>query len=175
MEAYSSSSSSALARGTLKDAQSFHASLHSVRKPMGKPWKKPAVSPLQPTPPSRDGATWDMGGAVAPPVYKVDPINFRDLVQKLTGGAAVVHVESHQTPSSRLQRVAPPPPPLQVAPPQPLHMVSGFYHTKPQNQKFSDASSDSFEFNLSPSSYNWLSSPILSPTTLSSLDQSTVP
>ncbi|GMI98036.1 hypothetical protein HRI_003472900 [Hibiscus trionum] len=155
MEAYSSSSSSALARGTLKDAQSFHASLHSVRKPMGKPWKKPAVSPLQPTPPSRDGATWDMGGAVAPP--------------------AVVHVESHQTPSSRLQRVAPPPPPLQVAPPQPLHMVSGFYHTKPQNQKFSDASSDSFEFNLSPSSYNWLSSPILSPTTLSSLDQSTVP
>ncbi|KAK8587609.1 hypothetical protein V6N13_086591 [Hibiscus sabdariffa] len=166
MEAYSySPSSSAPARGTLKDSQSFHGSLHSVRKPIGKPWKKPAVSPLQPTPPK---------------VYKVDPINFRDLVQKLTGGAgaAVVPAESlsqHQTPSSRLQRVALTPPPLQVAPPQPLHMVSGLYHTNPHNQKFSDASSDSLEFNLSPSSYNWFSSPILSPTTFSSLDQSTVP
>ncbi|KAK8710901.1 hypothetical protein V6N13_146210 [Hibiscus sabdariffa] len=159
MEAYSSSSSSAPARGTLKDSQSFHGSLHSVRKPMGKPWKKPAVSPLQPTPPK---------------VYKVDPINFRDLVQKLTGGAAVVPAESlsqRQTQSSRLERV----PPLQVAAAQPLHMVSGLYHTNPHNQKYSDASSESLGFNLSPSSYNWFSSPILSPTTFSSLDQSTVP
>ncbi|GMI67235.1 hypothetical protein like AT2G22880 [Hibiscus trionum] len=152
MEAYSSSSSSsALARG-LRDSQSFHASLHSVRKPIGKPGKKP-VSPLQPTPPK---------------VYKVDPINFRDLVQKLTGGG-------HQMPSPRLQRVAQPPPPLQVAPPQPLQMVSALYQTKPQNQKFSDASPESLGLNLSPSSYNWCSFPILSPTTLSSLDQSTVP
>ncbi|KAK8702954.1 hypothetical protein V6N13_021288 [Hibiscus sabdariffa] len=142
MEAYSSSSSSALARG-FKDSQSFHASLHSVRKPIGKPGKKP-ISPLQPT---------------RPKVYKVDPINFRDLVQKLTGGG-------HQTPSSTLQRVAQPPPPLQVAPPQPLHMVAGLYNTKPQNQKFCDASSDSLGFSLSPSSYNWCSFPILSPTTL---------
>ncbi|KAE8699995.1 VQ motif-containing protein 29 [Hibiscus syriacus] len=122
MEAYSSSSSSALARG-FKDSRSSQASLHSVRKPMGKPWKKPAVSPLQPIPPK---------------VYKVDPMNFRDLVQKLTSGAAEIvpadSLSQHQTPPSRLQRAAPPPPPLQVAPPQPLHMISGLYHTKPQNQ-----------------------------------------
>ncbi|XP_039011513.1 uncharacterized protein LOC120140617 isoform X2 [Hibiscus syriacus] len=144
MEDYSSSFSSALAPG-LKNSQSFQPSLHSVRKPMGKPWKKPAVSPLQPTPLK---------------VYRVDPVNFRGLVQKLTGGATIVPADSlsqHQTPSTRLRRVAPQPPPLQVAPPQPLHMVSGLYHTKPQNQKFCDESSDSLGLNLSPSSYNWCS------------------
>ncbi|XVE86970.1 hypothetical protein DITRI_Ditri18aG0078500 [Diplodiscus trichospermus] len=179
MEAYSSSSNfSALqeARG-LKVQQPFHASLHSVRKPLAKPWKKP-IAPLPPTPPK---------------VYRVDPVNFRDLVQKLTGSPEFVSQPQHQTPSSqlhdqlphhRLQRVAPPP--LHVAPSplsrgevsSPLHFLSGLDHTKPESQKFSDntmITSNSLGLNLSPSSYNWCAFPILSPGTLSSLEQSTVP
>ncbi|GAV57723.1 VQ domain-containing protein [Cephalotus follicularis] len=68
----------------LKVPESYTASLHSVRKSPSKPWKKP-IAPLPPTPQR---------------LYKVDPINFRDLVQKLTGAP--------QNQSSRLQRVAPP-------------------------------------------------------------------
>ncbi|KAI6695089.1 hypothetical protein NL676_022799 [Syzygium grande] len=50
-------------------AYPFHRSLHSVRKAPAKPWKKPTAP--QPPNPTR--------------VYKVEPINFRELVQKLTG------------------------------------------------------------------------------------------
>ncbi|KAG4173277.1 hypothetical protein ERO13_A11G048800v2 [Gossypium hirsutum] len=158
----SSSSSSSLARG-LKVPQSFHASIHSVRKPLTKPWKKP-TSPLLPTPPK---------------VYKVDPINFRDLVQKLTGAVPPCSISQPQQ-HHRLQRVAPPPP-LQVAPPPfmcgaaevnsaPFHLVSGLDHAKPQKENFSDdamITSNSLGFSLSPSSYNynWCSFPILSPRT----------
>ncbi|XP_022774118.1 uncharacterized protein LOC111316434 [Durio zibethinus] len=179
MEAYSSSSSSSSAlreaRG-LKIPQPFHASLHSVRKPLTKPWKLP-IAPLPPTPPK---------------VYKVDPKNFRDLVQKLTGAPEFMpqsqHQKSlsqlHQLPHQRLQRVAPLP--LQVAASPlsraevsaPLHLLSGLDHSKPQNQNFSDNAmikSNSLGMNLSSSSYNWWPSPILSPGTLSSKEQSTVP
>ncbi|EOX91740.1 hypothetical protein QUC31_003262 [Theobroma cacao] len=178
MEAYSSysSSSSTLqeARG-LKVAQPFHASLHEVRKPLAKPWKKP-IAPLPPTPPR---------------VYKVDPINFRDLVQKLTGApefmsqsqsSSQLQLPHHQ----RLQRVAPPPLSVASSPlsraevSAQLHLLSGFDHSaKTQNQKFLDnakiTSNSSLGLNLSPSSYNWCAFPILSPGTLSSLEQSTVP
>ncbi|MBA0559679.1 hypothetical protein Golob_016632 [Gossypium lobatum] len=158
----SSSSSSSLARG-LKVPQSFHAPIHSVRKPLTKPWKKP-TSPLLPTPPK---------------VYKVDPINFRDLVQKLTGAVPPCSISQPQQ-HHRLQRVAPPPP-LQVAPPPfmcgaaevnsaQFHLVSGLDHAKPQKENFSNdamITSNSLGFSLSPSSYNynWCSFPILSPRT----------
>ncbi|XP_039042764.1 uncharacterized protein LOC120181771 [Hibiscus syriacus] len=124
MEAYSSSSSSALARGS-KDSQPFHASLHSVRKPIGKPGRS----------------------------------RFRhcNLVSPSESGAP------------------PQPPPVRVAPPQPFHVVSRMYQPNPHNRKYSDVSSDSLGFNLSPSSYSWCTFPILSPKTLSSLDQSSVP
>lgn len=170
MEAAFSSSSSS----SSKVPQPFYASLHSVRKPMAKPWKKP-IAPLPPTPPK---------------VYRVDPINFRDLVQKLTGAPEFMSPPSDHLQSSsssqlqqqqqpplhqRLQRVAPPP--LHVAAISPLsraevsapilHLASGLDHTKPDEyQKFSD----SLGFNLSPSSnYNWCAFPILSPGTLSNL------
>ncbi|XP_022752066.1 uncharacterized protein LOC111300714 [Durio zibethinus] len=180
MEAYSSSSSSSSAlqegRGGLKVAQPFHASLHSVRKPLAKPFKKP-IAPLPPTPCK---------------IYRVDPINFRDLVQKLTGAPEFIS-QSHQQSSSsslsqlpqqRLQRVAPPP--IYVAPSPlsrtevsaPLHPLSELDHMKPQDQKFSDnaiITPNSLGLNFSPSSYNWFSFPILSPGTMSSLEQSTVP
>ncbi|KAL3583390.1 hypothetical protein D5086_014451 [Populus alba] len=76
----------------LKMPQSYHLSLHSIRKPQMKPWKKP-IAPLPPTPPR---------------VYKVDPINFRDLVQKLTGAPEPEPVPEPQH-QPRLQSVAPPP------------------------------------------------------------------
>ncbi|XWS45119.1 hypothetical protein CRYUN_Cryun15aG0109500 [Craigia yunnanensis] len=173
MEAYSSyssssSSSSAFqeARGGLRVPQPFHASLHSVRKPLAKPWKKPIAPTL-------------------PKVYRVDPINFRDLVQKLTGAPEFVSQSHLQSSSShqRIQRVAPPPLHVAASPlsraevSAPLHLLSGLDHTKLQNQKFSDnamITPNSLELNLSPSSYNWCAFPIPSPGTLSSLEQSSV-
>ncbi|XWS41745.1 hypothetical protein CRYUN_Cryun17cG0109500 [Craigia yunnanensis] len=178
MEAYSSFSSAAFQEAReLKVPQPFHASLHSVRKPLAKPWKKP-IAPFPPTPPK---------------VYKVDPINFRDLVQKLTGAPEFMSQSQHQTlssqlpqlPHQRLQRVAPPPLHVAASPlsraevSAPLHLLSGLDHTKLENQKFSDnamiTSNSLLGSNLSPSSYNWCTFPILSPGTLSSLWQSTVP
>ena len=72
---YSSSKSSSLTQNheakTLKSADSAqsHAFLHSVRKSQTKPSKKAPVAPPPPTPVK---------------VYKVHPMNFRDLVQQLT-------------------------------------------------------------------------------------------
>ncbi|CAL1371983.1 unnamed protein product [Linum trigynum] len=123
MEAYSSSSSSTssmyLAAAATNNATSedhhhhqlhiskahrkpFHSSLHSIRNNTNnKPNRKPYVAPLPPNP--------------APTVYKVDPINFRDLVQSLTGAAAQ---------QGRIQNLAPPkldllerPPLQQLLPP----------------------------------------------------------
>ncbi|KAF5938045.1 hypothetical protein HYC85_025551 [Camellia sinensis] len=65
---------------------SFHSTLHSVRKIPAKPWKKPIAPPALPNPPR---------------IYKVQSIDFKQVVQKLTGAS--------QSQSRRLQRVAPPP------------------------------------------------------------------
>ncbi|GMI68762.1 hypothetical protein HRI_000545500 [Hibiscus trionum] len=189
MESYSSSSSSAAAaaaalgfeeaRGLKLKATpaSFHGSLHSVRKPLSKPWKKP-IAPFPPTPPK---------------VYTVDPINFRDLVQKLTGSPEFMsrsHIPTSTTqfevPHQRLQRVAPPPLHVAASPlsraevSAPLNLFSGLDDSTSQNQNYSNVpmntiTSNSFGLNLSPSSYNWCAFPILSPGTLATLEQSTVP
>ncbi|GMJ08058.1 hypothetical protein like AT2G22880 [Hibiscus trionum] len=181
MEAYSSSSSAAAALGfeetrglKAPQASSFHGSLHSVRKPLSKPWKKP-IAPFPPTPPK---------------VYTVDPINFRDLVQKLTGAPEFMSRTHNPTSTTqfelprhhhqRLQRVAPPPlhvavPPLSRAEVSaPLNLFSGLDLTTSQNQSFCNNSMN-LGLNLSPSSYNWCAFPILSPGTLATLEQSTVP
>ncbi|KAF9678151.1 hypothetical protein SADUNF_Sadunf07G0005100 [Salix dunnii] len=159
----------------LKIPQSYHLSLHSIRKPQMKPGKKP-IAPLPPTPPR---------------VYKVDPINFRDLVQKLTGAPETEPKAQHQP---RIQSVAPPP--LDLATPAlfsrdlqllpspaetPLStlyrelLMSESLDVKPK--KISDslmAVSSSLELNPSPSSHAWCAFPLLSPGTLSSLEQGTV-
>ncbi|KAL9378712.1 hypothetical protein Peur_030047 [Populus x canadensis] len=165
----------------LKMPQSYHLSLHSIRKPQMKPCKKP-IAPLPPTPRR---------------VYKVDPINFRDLVQKLTGAPEPEPVPEPQH-QPRLQSVAPPPldlakptlygrdfsaVPLQLLPSPAKTPLSALYQelmsesldVKPK--KISDslmAVSSSLELNLSPSSRAWCSFPLLSPGTLSSLEQGTV-
>ncbi|KAJ4844190.1 hypothetical protein Tsubulata_000863 [Turnera subulata] len=194
METYSSSSSSSnpsmylteysQAENSLKAQPSYHASLHSIRKSQVKPWKKP-IAPLPPTPPR---------------VYKVDPVNFRDLVQKLTGPVA----EPLQPHPQRLQSIAPPPldlarppalfsrdviaaaAPLQLlpSPAKALTPLSALYQelmadtpldakAKKAQDTLTMGSSSSLELNLaSPSS--WCSFPLLSPGTMASLEQSTV-
>ncbi|KAF7129543.1 hypothetical protein RHSIM_Rhsim10G0095100 [Rhododendron simsii] len=66
-------------------APHFHSSLHSVRKLSTKIMKEP-IAPLPPTPRR---------------VYKVDPLNFKRLVQKLTAAP--------EFQSRRLESVSPPP------------------------------------------------------------------
>ncbi|KAB1199186.1 hypothetical protein CJ030_MR5G024504 [Morella rubra] len=168
MKAYSSYSSSSSSSTTNKNSLLHHppnsSLLHTVRKSAAKPWKKP-VAPLPPTP-SR--------------VYKVDPVNFRDLVQKLTGATELGQ-------SRRLRSAAPPP--LNVA--AELHPcstakkpLSALYHQdlisgavlQMKQEKASESNESPFflELNLSPSSHGWFSFPLLSPGSLSSMEQSTV-
>ncbi|XP_028764225.1 VQ motif-containing protein 29-like [Neltuma alba] len=69
MQDYSSCYGSSVTEES-KDVKHADSWLHSVRKPASKPCKKAPVAPMPP-PPIK--------------VYKVDPMNFRDLVQQLTG------------------------------------------------------------------------------------------
>ncbi|KAK2981205.1 hypothetical protein RJ640_030594 [Escallonia rubra] len=80
---YSSSSSSYRPR---EERKPFVSSLHSVRRSTPAKIMKKPIAPLPPTPPK---------------IYKVDSINFKAVVQKLTS------VPEFQT--RRLQEVAPPP------------------------------------------------------------------
>ncbi|KAF8410252.1 hypothetical protein HHK36_002777 [Tetracentron sinense] len=161
-----------------KQKPPLRSSLYSVRKPPAKPWKIKRLASLPPPPPP-------------PKLYRVEPVNFREVVQKLTGAP--------EFRSRRLQSVAPPPlnlatpiiPPEKVVSAVPLQLfcsdperssssaAGDLQLSEPletQLQKFSDSSmaSSSFGFSLSPSSYTWCSFPLLSPGTLASLDQSTI-
>uniref|UniRef100_A0A9I9CSF5 VQ domain-containing protein n=1 Tax=Cucumis melo TaxID=3656 RepID=A0A9I9CSF5_CUCME len=157
----SSSSSSFLAK---KNDQSEHQivkrefstysnnnnNIHCVRKPMAKPWKKPAIAPLPPT---------------RPRVYKVDPINFRGLVQKLTGLAELR--------SPRLQKMAPPP--LDISRRQDACSAAvedTVFKASPLLKVENEAVDGGgfLELNLSPFNKNWCSFPALSPETLAILD-----
>ncbi|KAJ1380846.1 hypothetical protein SESBI_45699 [Sesbania bispinosa] len=63
-----------------------HSLLHSVRKSPAKAWKKAPVAPMPPTPVK---------------VYKVDAINFRELVQQLTCAPEFKpHQPRHEIPQS---------------------------------------------------------------------------
>ncbi|XP_038883814.1 uncharacterized protein LOC120074676 [Benincasa hispida] len=158
----SSSSSSFLAK---KNEQSEHRAvrrefssysndnnhnLHCIRKPMAKPWKKPAIAPLPPT---------------RPRVYKVDPLNFRDLVQKLTGLAELR--------SPRLQKMAPPPLDISRRPDSGSAAVEATLFKASPPVKLDNEAVDGgsfLELNLSPFNKNWCSFPALSPETLAILD-----
>ncbi|XP_065848757.1 VQ motif-containing protein 9-like [Euphorbia lathyris] len=177
MEAYSAHSSSSSSssmyqsgRKTLKQLQSFiSSSLHSVRKSNVNPSKKPIAS-LPPTPPR---------------VYKVDPMNFRDLVQKLTGAAEESSIEEQSLPQQhRLQRVAPPL--IDILDRQPSVLFNNSPVKTPSSALYRELMCDTpdqksinisesvmapgfLDLNLfSPSA--WCSFPLLSPGTLSSLD-----
>ncbi|XP_057501626.1 VQ motif-containing protein 29-like [Actinidia eriantha] len=147
----------------------FHSTLHSVRKIPAKTWKKP-IAPLPPT---------------LPRIYKVAPIDFKQIVQKLTGG--------HDLQSHRLQSVAPLPLSLSTTttssdgdePAATLELLHDTT-TTPLSATYRDLMSQTLEtkpwkpsngfgaveFSLSPSSHAWCSFLLPSPGTLSSLEQS---
>ena len=54
----------------IQATKDYLASLHSTRKQPSKPLKRPISSPLNP---------------MHPHVYRVEPVNFKELVQRLTG------------------------------------------------------------------------------------------
>lgn len=58
---------------TVRETKNYLTSLHSTQKQPSKPFKRPAIpssSPLKP---------------MHPHVYQVEPVNFKELVQRLTG------------------------------------------------------------------------------------------
>ncbi|GFP99935.1 hypothetical protein PHJA_002137600 [Phtheirospermum japonicum] len=138
-DSFSSSSSSFQYQHALDKTVRAPPPHHSVRKSPAKSTitKKPMNAPLPPT--------------RGPKIYKVDPVDFREVVQKLTGAA------EFQT--MRLQEAAPPP--LSLAPPQAGKSGAGY-----------GAISSPLGFSLSPSSLAWCSSFISSPRAISSLEPS---
>ncbi|KAL7090144.1 hypothetical protein ACP275_12G022400 [Erythranthe tilingii] len=135
----------------------FTAALHSVRKFPAKSFI-PKKLPIAPVP------------RIPPKLYKVDPADFKDAVQKLTG----LKPELRQP--TRLQEVAPPP--LRLYPP-------AFFRPLSSSENWDNAiigvdqeeeSRKSFEkpcgalsplgFTLSPASLAWCTSILMSPGTL---------
>lgn len=118
--------------------------------------KKQPIAPLPPTPPK---------------VYKVDPVDFRDVVQKLTGRSAYEATTSYQL--TRLQEVAPPP--LSLSPPGTV--ISYLAQTLMEEDKPRISLESMFGglsplgYSLSPASMAWCSSILMSPGTVSPMDQ----
>ncbi|XP_055811584.1 uncharacterized protein LOC129881400 [Solanum dulcamara] len=91
-----------------KKLPSYHSSLHGVKRLPTKPMTKLPIAPLPPTPPK---------------IYRVEPINFKEVVQMLTSSPEFQSVSNNSIISSdtgsdfgsdsfnsrRLQDVAPPP------------------------------------------------------------------
>ncbi|CAI9780799.1 unnamed protein product [Fraxinus pennsylvanica] len=102
-----------------KLASNFYSALHSVRKLPMKQVKKP-IAPFPPTPPK---------------IYKVDPVNFKEVVQKLTSAT--------ESQSTRLQEVAPPP--LSLSPPWQQPLVHPNQDKTPPGSNFSDFMIETYE------------------------------
>ncbi|KAK4348438.1 hypothetical protein RND71_031193 [Anisodus tanguticus] len=93
-----------------KKLPSYHSSLHGVRRLPAKPMTKQPIAPLPPTPPK---------------IYKVEPVNFKEVVQMLTASTEFQSMSNNSISSSdsgsgsisvsgsfnsrRLQDAAPPP------------------------------------------------------------------
>ncbi|KAL3526906.1 hypothetical protein ACH5RR_011562 [Cinchona calisaya] len=163
-------------------AKTFYSSLHAVRKLPLKPMKKP-IAPLPP---------------MKPKVYKVDSINFKQVVQRLTS-APEFQPNYHTQGAEEVAEKAPAGPGLgqrrleEVAPPAldlsttllPDHFSSAggnideipanfseLIASERKNHKFSETcgAPSPLGFSFSPSSLAWCLSPLLSPGTLSFLD-----
>ncbi|CDY49439.1 BnaA09g42280D [Brassica napus] len=110
----------------LRSSENYNSSLHSTRKQPAKPWKRPVTASLQ---------------RMHPRVYRVEPVNFKELVQRLTG-APQDHErdEVHQVETKPLLKI--------------------FHETTTQENPLA--------FDLSPSSSRfWEAFPLLSPANLS--------
>ncbi|XP_070008711.1 uncharacterized protein [Nicotiana sylvestris] len=180
-----------------KPLPSFHSSLHGVRRHPLKPMTKQPIAPLPPT---------------RPKIYRVEPVNFKEVVQMLTA-APEFQCSSNSSSGSgfssgsgsssrRLQDVAPPP--LDLSPVSlPRNSIAAewreflrpSYSSNNQVESISAACNDSTNeaqershlitsripsenyfgscsplanFPLSPASFAWCSSLLLSPSTLTS-------
>ncbi|XP_073298282.1 uncharacterized protein [Primulina huaijiensis] len=129
----------------------FRSSLHSVLKHPSKNIMKKPIAPLPPTPPK---------------IYKVDPLAFKDVVQKLTS--------AQEFQPTRLQEVAPPP--LNLSPPHAHRLAMRPLYEETQRRSFDTTYGDlsPLGFSLSPASLAWCSSFIFSPTTITSVDPNSV-
>ncbi|XP_009771307.1 uncharacterized protein LOC107815780 [Nicotiana tabacum] len=178
-----------------KPLPSYHSSLHGVRRLPSKPMTKQPIAPLPPTPPK---------------IYKVEPVNFKEVVQMLTAAPEFQSNSSNSSSGSgsssssssrRLQDVAPPP--LDLSPVSlPRNNIAAewreflrpSYSSNNQVESISVACNDSTNeaqershvtprnlsenlfgscsplanFPLSPASFAWCSSILLSPGTLPS-------
>lgn len=183
---FPATSPAAAAAATSGQPSSFHRSLHSVRKPASpsKPWSSNNKKPNAPLPrnPTR--------------VYKVDRMNFRELVQMLTGAATVSAsaVPANSQPRCRLHEVAPPPLDLTTSTLQASSDLPEKEASTPLSAMFrellsEDAKSSHLQLfdgsvetigpaplglGQSHSSHGWCLVPVLSPGTLSSFESSTV-
>nr|XP_016451702.1 PREDICTED: uncharacterized protein LOC107776331 [Nicotiana tabacum] len=179
-----------------KALPSYHSSLHGVRRLPLKPMTKQPIAPLPPTPPK---------------IYRVEPVNFKEVVQMLTVAPEFQSVfnnsssdsdsSSNNSNSRRLKDVAPPP--LDLSPVSlprnsiaaewreflrpssssnnRAESISAAYnestieaqersHETPQNpsDNIFGSCSPLANFPLSPASFAWCSSILLSPGTLAS-------
>ncbi|XP_009775990.1 uncharacterized protein [Nicotiana sylvestris] len=183
-----------------KPLPSYHSSLHGVRRLPLKPMTKQPIAPLPPTPPK---------------IYRVEPVNFKEVVQMLTAAPEFQSVFSNSNSDSssgsdssannsnsrRLQDVAPPP--LDLSPVSlPRNSIAAEWReflrpsssSNNQVESISTACNDSTNeaqershgtpknpsdnifgscsplanFPLSPASFAWCSSILLSPATLAS-------
>ncbi|KAK6779477.1 hypothetical protein RDI58_021661 [Solanum bulbocastanum] len=167
-----------------KKLPSYHSSLHGVRKLPTKPMTKLPIAPLPPTPPK---------------IYRVEPNDFKDVVQMLTSSPEFQSVSndsisrsdsgsgSSSFNSRRLQNVAPPPLDLSPVSLQRNNKNNNFNdaqwrecidltmydaqersHVTPRipSENYFGLCSPLANFPLSPSSFAWCSSILLSPGTL---------
>ncbi|XP_075079733.1 uncharacterized protein LOC142164967 [Nicotiana tabacum] len=180
-----------------KPLPSFHSSLHGVRRLPLKPMTKQPIAPLPPT---------------RPKIYRVEPVNFKEVVQMLTAApdfqcssnssSGSGSGSSSSASSRRLQDVAPPP--LDLSPVSlPRNSIAAEWREflRPSSssnnrvESVSTACNDSTNeaqersqlitsripsenyfgtcsplanFPLSPASFAWCSSLLLSPSTLTS-------
>ncbi|XP_049359921.1 uncharacterized protein LOC125824560 [Solanum verrucosum] len=170
-----------------KKLASYHSSLHGVRRLPLKPMTKLPIAPLPPTPPK---------------IYRVEPNNFKDVVQMLTSSPEFQSVSndsisrsdsssdsgSSSFNSRRLQNVAPPPLDLSPVSLQRNNKNNNIdaqwrecidlttcdeqesSHVTPRipSENYFGLCSPLANFPLSPSSFAWCSSILLSPGTLTS-------
>lgn len=131
--------------------------LHTVRKVQAKPWKKAAVAPPAPTPIR---------------VYKVDAINFRDLVQQLTGAPEFKPADQEQ--HQLFPSVAPIAATFVDTPQKPMLSSKdniAASSTMPSTNWHQGAQSEALELNLSSPSYNnWFSVSRMSQGNMTSLE-----
>lgn len=132
----------------------FRPAHHPVRRYPTKNavMKKLPIAPLPPTPPK---------------VYKVEPIEFKDVVQKLTGAI--------EFQPRRLREVAPPP--LSLSPLHRNSVVRAEDGGVGKRQKTFDATFGALSplgFSLSPTSLAWCKAMLLSPGTIASFEPSLV-